>query len=106
MSAGRAWGYGLMGLGATVGALFVVWFIVNAAGGNLRAGGVVLWLVLVAVTALPLLAGGYYLLRQSEAEGRASVQFEARRRVFEGDRLFREQAAADLRDLAGRLNGA
>jgi hypothetical protein len=53
-----------------------------------------------------LLGGGYYLLRQSEAEGRASAQFEARRRVFEGDRLFREQAAADLRDLAGRLDGA
>jgi hypothetical protein len=106
MSTGRAWGYGLMGLGATIGALFVIWLIVNAAGGSLRGGGFVMGLILVAVIALPMLGGGYYLLRRSETEDRASAQFEARRRVFEGDRLFRQQAGADLRDLAGHLDAA
>lgn len=101
----RAWGLGLMGLGAAVGGLLLLWTLVTAVSGDLRGGGFVLWLIVIAVVALPLFGGGYYLLRQSAVEARTSADFEARRRVFEGDRVFRQQAAADLQSTAARLNG-
>jgi hypothetical protein len=83
----------------------VLWLLVTAASGDLRGGGFVLGLVLVAVLALPLLGVGYYLWQRSGVEERASSRFEARRRLYESDRLFRQQAAADLRGLAERLRG-
>src|SRR5581483_2435756 len=91
----RAWGLGLMGLGGVIGGLLVLWLLVTAASGDLRGGGFVLGLVLVAVLALPLVGAGYYLLQRGGAEEQASSRFEARRRLFEGDQLFRQQAAAD-----------
>jgi hypothetical protein len=63
----------------------------------------VLGLILVVVLALPLLGGGYFLWRRAAVEEHADVRFEARRRLLEGDRLFRQQAAADLRTFADRL---
>ncbi|HLH21564.1 MAG TPA: DUF4178 domain-containing protein [Chloroflexota bacterium] len=105
MGTGRAWALGLMGLGIVIGGLLVLWTITNAATGQLRAGGVVFALILVAVLALPPLAAGYYLLRRSAVEEREGGRFEARRKLLEGDRLFRQQAAADLRGLAARLSG-
>ena len=102
----RAWALGLMGLGAVVGGLLILWTLATAASGELRAGGMVFALILVAVLALPPLGVGYYLLRRSAVEERDTGRFEARRRLFESDRLFRQQAAADLRGLAGRLKRA
>ena len=103
LSAGRAWGLGLMAAGGVVGGLLVLWLLVAAIGGGLNAGGAVLGLVLVAVLALPLVGGGYYLSRRSKVEDVDAARFEARRRLLEGDALFRQQAAADLRGLAQRL---
>jgi hypothetical protein len=100
MDTGRAWGLGLIALGGAVGLLLLLWLLVTAASGELRAGGFVLGLVLVAVLALPLLGGGYYLLQRSATEAQAAARFEARRRLLEGDRLFRQQTAATLRQLA------
>jgi hypothetical protein len=99
MSVSRAWGWGLMALGGAIGVLLLLWMAVA----GLRAGGFVLGLVLVVVLALPLIGGGYYLLRRSRVEETEEAGFEVRRRVLEGDRLFRQQAAADLRLLADRL---
>src|SRR3954453_15296419 len=95
LSAGRAWGLGLMAVGGVVGGLLVLWLLVSAASGDLRGGGAGLGLVLVAVLALPLVGGGYFLLRRSQVEDVDAARFEARRRLLEGDRLFRQQAAAD-----------
>jgi len=100
MDTGRAWGWGLIALGGTIGLLLLLWLLVTAASGELRAGGFVLGLVLVAVLALPLLGGGYYLLQRSATEAQEAARFEARRRLLESDRLFRQQAAATLRQLA------
>ncbi len=102
MSASRAWGWGLIALGGAIGLLLLLWMAV----GGLRAGGFVLGLVLIAVIALPLLGGGYFLLQRGRVEEREEAVFEADRRVLEGDRLFRQQAAADLRQLADRLAAA
>jgi hypothetical protein len=93
-----------MAIGAVVGGLLILWTLATAASGELRAGGVVFALILVAVLALPPLGVGYYLLRRSTVEERDSGRFEARRKLLEGDRLFRQQAAADLRRLAERLS--
>jgi len=101
----RAWALGLMGLGVVLGGLLVLWTAATAASGELRAGGVVFALILVAVLALPPLGVGYYLLRRSVVEERDTGRFEARRRLLESDRLFRQQAAADLRGIAERLSG-
>jgi Domain of unknown function (DUF4178) len=105
MGPGRAWALGLMGLGVVVGGLLVLWTVANAATGELRAGGVVFALILIAVLALPPFGAGYYLLRRSAVEERDTGRFETRRRLLEGDRLFRQQAAADLRGVAERLGG-
>src|SRR5215212_7476776 len=99
MSVSRAWGWGLMALGGAIGVVLLLWMAVA----GLRAGGFVLGLVLLVVLALPPLGAGYYLLRRSRVEETEEAGFEARRRVLEGDRLFRQQAAADLRLLADRL---
>ena len=103
MNTSGAWGLGLMALGGIVGALLVLWLLVSAIGGNLRGGGAVLGLVLIAVLAGPLLGGGYFLWRRSAVEAGEDTRFEARRRLLEGDRLFRQQAATDLRGFADRL---
>src|SRR5215207_8733594 len=103
MNTSGAWGLGLMALGGIVGALLVLWLLVSAIGGNLRGGGAVLGLVLIVVLAGPLLGGGYFLWRRSAVEERHELRFEARRRLLEGDRLFRQQAAAGLRSFADRL---
>src|SRR5579875_2102215 len=103
MDAGRAWGLGLMGLGGVLGALLLLWLLTQLVGGRLNPGGAVLGLVLIAILALPPLAAGYYLWQRAVAEGRAAAQFAARRALLEGDALFRQQAAADLRRLAARL---
>jgi hypothetical protein len=100
----RAWAWGLIGIGAVVGGLLVLWTVATAASGELRAGGAVFALILAAVLALPPLGVGYYLLRRSAVEERDTGRFEARRKLLEGDRLFRQQAAADLRGLAERLS--
>jgi len=88
-----------MALGGAIGVVLLLWMAVA----GLRAGGFVLGLVLLVVLALPPLGAGYYLLRRSRVEETEEAGFEARRRVLEGDRLFRQQAAADLRLLADRL---
>src|SRR4051812_33347837 len=93
----RARALRLLGVGAVVGGLLLLWTLATAASGDLRAGGIVFALVLVAVLALPPLGVGYYLLRRSAVEERDTGRFEARRRLFESDRLFRQQAASDLR---------
>ncbi len=99
MSVSRTWGWGLIALGGAIGVLLLLWMAVA----GLRAGGFVLGLVLIAVIALPLIGGGYFLLQRGRIEEREEAGFEADRRVLEGDRLFRQQAAADLRQLADRL---
>src|SRR5262249_51549026 len=101
----RAWGLGLMALGGALGALLVLWLLVTAVGGDLRGGGFVLGLVLVVVGALALMGAGYFLVRRGAAEAQSDATFEARRRGFEGARVFRQQAAADLRGVAARLDG-
>jgi hypothetical protein len=103
MSTSRAWGLGLMALGGVVGALFALWLLSRIAIGHLDLDGAVLGLVLIAVLAGPLLGGGYFLWRRSAVEEREESRFEARRRLLEGDRLFRQQAATDLRGFADRL---
>lgn len=103
LDTGRAWGLGLMGLGAVLGGLLLLWLLTQLASGRLNAGGAVLWLVLVAILALPPLAVGYYLWQRAAGEAREAARFAARRALLEGDALFRQQAAADLRRLAARL---
>lgn len=103
MGSSRAWAWGLIGLGAVLGGLLILWTGANAATGELRAGGAVFALILAAVLALPPLGAGYYLLQRSAVEERDTGRFEARRKLLEGDRLFRQQAAAHLRGLAERL---
>src|SRR5688572_3450012 len=74
-SSTRAWALGLIGLGAAISGLLLLWMLVSVLGGQLRAGGFVLGLVLIAVLGLPLLGGGYYLLRRSASEAVENRRF-------------------------------
>jgi hypothetical protein len=103
MGTTRAWGLGLVALGAVLGGLLVLWTLTQLLGGQLRPGGFVLFLVLLAVIVVPLVGGGYYLMRHSAAEAVETSRFQARQRVLEGDRLFRADAAASLQRIAERL---
>lgn len=106
MNGGRALGLGLMLLGGVLGALVLVWLVVNAAGGQLQAGGFVFGVIILAVLALPPIGAGYYLLRRSAVEQAEQARFERRRQVLDADQIFRTAIARDLKQLQRRLDEA
>ena len=103
MGQGRAMGLGLIGLGAVLGGLVLLWLVVTAASGELRGGGFVLGLMIAAVLGLPPIGFGYYLLQRSKQEELETREFVGRRRVLEEDRLFRAHIATEARQQAERL---
>jgi hypothetical protein len=103
MNSGRSLGIGLIVLGAILGALVVVWLVVNAAGGQLQAGGFVLGLIVMAVLALPPIGAGLVIMRRAAAEQAEHERFERRRQVLESDQMFRTTIARDLRQVERRL---
>lgn len=103
MQQGRAVGFGLIILGVVLGALVFLWLFVNAIGGQLEAGGLVLGLIILAVLALPPVGAGVYLLGRARQEEVEAAGFASRRRVFEADRLFRADVSREFRQLAERL---
>ncbi|MBA2448548.1 MAG: DUF4178 domain-containing protein [Chloroflexi bacterium] len=96
-------GLGLIGLGAVLGGLAVLWLIVTAASGDLRGGGFVLGLMLAAILGLPPIFAGYVVLRRSREEAVALDELVGHRRVLEQDRLFRTRIATEARQQAARL---
>ncbi|MFN0072472.1 MAG: DUF4178 domain-containing protein [Chloroflexota bacterium] len=103
MNSGRALGVGLIVLGAVLGALVLVWLVVNAGTGDLQAGGFVFGLIILAVLALPPVGAGLVLMRRAAAEQVEQERFERRRQVLEADQMFRTTIARDLRQLERRL---
>jgi hypothetical protein len=104
MNSGRGVGIGLIVLGAVLGGLVVLWLVVNAAGGQLQAGGFVLGLILMAVLALPPIGAGLVIMRRAAAEQVEQERFERRRQVLESDQMFRTTIARDLRQVERRLS--
>jgi hypothetical protein len=105
MSQGRALPFGLIGLGAALAVLVLLWLGVNAAGGQLRSGGFVLGLFLLVLLGGPPLAVGLYLLSRSKGEEQAQQTFDSQRRVIDADRLLRTDLARNFRQLAERVAG-
>jgi hypothetical protein len=106
MAQGRALGLGLMGLGAVLGGLVVLWLLATAASGDLRAGGFVLGLILAAVLGLPPIGVGYYMLQREKQQGIEELAWAGRQRVLDQDRLFRARIASEARQQAARLRRA
>src|SRR5688572_22351688 len=104
MNSSRGLGLGLIVLGAVLGALVVLWLVVNAAGGQLQAGGFVLGLIVMAVLALPPIGAGLVMVRRATAEQAEHERFERRRQVLEADQMFRTTIARDLRQVDRRLS--
>lgn len=96
-------GLGLVGLGAVLGGLVVLWLIVTAASGDLGGGGFVLGLMLAAILGLPPIFAGYVVLRRSREEEVSLDELVGHRRVLEQDRLFRTRIATEARQQAARL---
>src|SRR5581483_301133 len=103
MPQGRALAYGLIALGAGLALLVLLWLLVNAAGGQLRAGGLVLGLLILFVLGGPPLGAGLYLLSRSGQEEQATATFERQRRVIDADRLLRAELARTFTQQAERL---
>ncbi len=104
MPQGRALAYGLIALGAGLAVLVLLWLVVNAAGGQLRAGGFVLGLLLLFVLGGPPLGAGLYLLSRGKQEEQEQQMFERQRRVLDQDRMLRAELARSFRQQAERLS--
>ncbi|MHB0870077.1 MAG: hypothetical protein ACYC5J_11570 [Chloroflexota bacterium] len=85
----RLLGTGLIVAGLILGALVVLWLMVNAAAGALEPGGFVLGLFLLVLFMVPLLLTGLYVRRRGAEEAVSAASFETRRTLLERDRLFR-----------------
>src|SRR6476659_4660873 len=103
MPPNRALGYGLIALGAVLGGVMLLWLVVTFLGGQTRAGGAVLGLLLAAVLALPLIGGGLYVLSRGQQEAAAAAEFRTQRRTLDADRLFRTGQARELEQLERRV---
>jgi hypothetical protein len=96
MGGGRPLGLGLLGAGAGIVLLMLVWLFVSGAQG----GGIVLGLLLMLVLGGPLIGAGAYVLSQQSREQRQAVAFATQRRIIDSDRLFRAEMGGTLRSLA------
>ena len=103
MSTSRALGYGLLGLGVILGGFLVLSMVVTALSGALEPGGILLWLLLTLLVAVPLVGAGCFVLQRSKQEQIEEAEFVGRRRVLEQDRLFRARIASEARQQAERL---
>jgi hypothetical protein len=102
----RPLGLGLVALGATLAGILVLWLVVQLAAGVLSPGGAVLGLLLAAVIGLPLAGAGWLVLSRGRQELAEAETFQAQRRTFEADRLFRADQARELEQLGRRLEVA
>jgi hypothetical protein len=103
MGSNRALGLGLVGLGAVLGGLALLWLLVTLVSGDLRSGGFVLGLLLAAVLGLPPIGLGYYLLQRGRQETLDEQAFVGQRRVIEQDKLFRARIAGEATQQAERI---
>src|SRR5918912_4274287 len=94
--AGRTLGYSLLAGAIVLALLLLAWLAVSGA----RGGGIVLGLILLVVLAGPLALAGVIVLARQPAEAAAEAAFASKRRILEADRLFRREAAPELRQLA------
>jgi hypothetical protein len=105
MGSNRALGLGMIGLGAVLGGLVLLWLLVTLASGDLQSGGFVLGLLLAAVLGLPPIGLGYYLLQRGRQEAVEEQAFVGQRRVIEQDKLFRTRIAGEAAQQAERIEG-
>lgn len=105
MGSNRALGLGMIGLGAVLGGLVLLWLLVTLASGDLQSGGFVLGLLLAAVLGLPPIGLGYYLLQRGRQEAVEEQAFVGQRRVIEQDKLFRARIAGEATQQAERIEG-
>ena len=94
----RPLGLGLLGGGAAILVLLLLWLFVSGAQG----GGIVLGLILAVILAGPLLGAGGYILSRQSVETASAAALAARRQVLDSDRLFRAETGEALRRLADR----
>ncbi|MBI3964643.1 MAG: DUF4178 domain-containing protein [Chloroflexi bacterium] len=102
----RALGWGLIALGAALGAAILLWLATTLATGDLEAGGFALGLIPVVLFVLPLVGAGWYFLSRAQVEVGETADFERRQRIFEADKLFSERLRDELTRQARRLDGA
>ena len=103
MQGNRALGLALIGAGAVLGGIMLLWVLVMLGDGRLTPGGGVFGLFLVAVLGLPLIGGGLYVLSRGKREAAEAAEFSAQRRTLEADRLFRVEQAREIGQLARRV---
>lgn len=93
---GSALGTGLMVMGGVVGVLILLWLAVNLVGGQLRAGGFVFGLMLLALLVVPLVGTGWHLRGRATIDSGEAQMFAARRGVLARDRVVRRELAREL----------
>ena len=89
MGSGEVLGKSLIAIGGLLGLVGLAWLGVTAASGDLQAGGAVLGIFFLLIIVLPIVAVGFYAMRQGEERQSSITGFDERRRVLEKDRLFR-----------------
>jgi hypothetical protein len=96
----RVLGLGLILVGGVLGLVALAWLAVNAAAGILQPGGFVLGLFFLLLFILPLVVGGFWVVRRGAARESTSARFEERRRTLERDRIFRQSLLVQVRRAA------
>lgn len=104
-SGSRMLGTVLLVTGAVLDLLGVAWVAVNAIEGILEPGGLVLGLIFLSVFTVPMILAGAFLRRRGTVEDLDAFASEQRRRLFEGDRIFRQLLRREAH-LAGDLLGS
>jgi hypothetical protein len=94
----RAIAYSLLTAAVVLALLMLAWIGVSGA----RGGGIILGLILLVVLAGPLGIAGIVVLQRQPVEAAAEAEFANKRRILESDRLFRNEIAPELRQLAAR----
>ena len=93
---GSALGTGLLILGAALGALIVLWLLVQVATGAAQAGGFVFGLFFLVIIALPLVGAGWYLRQRGAQEVVEAETFAERRSILDDDRVVRRELGREL----------
>ncbi|CAA9275330.1 MAG: hypothetical protein AVDCRST_MAG77-3488 [uncultured Chloroflexi bacterium] len=105
-STGGALGTGLLILGIVLAALIGLWLVVNAVGGDLRAGGFMLGLIFLAVFSLPLIGAGWFLRQRGRVEVAETETFSERRAVLDADAAMRRALVRDTERLLADLGSS
>ena len=103
---GGALGTGLLVLGAALGALILLWLLLNLFGGQISAGGLLFALIFAVPLVGALVGAGWYLRQRGVAEQAEARVYTTRQGVLDNDRVVRRELARELEQRAAGLERA